>query len=472
MCGCREKKKKEKKKKKKSSADEAPSAAVSAAATSSTAATASSSAVTSSASTPAFAASSPSLDQFDAFAANGAFGANVTPVAVITASGTAVPGAGLAQPGEADKPKKSRKSKKGGAEPSAAAPAPPGSSSAAAPPSVQVSGEYDLTTFASIPTPRGPASSDLDILTGTNAPVGRLEDMFSTASSERDQPLDQGEEEDGFVVEEEPALLDMIQGEQSQAQSANSAANLSGAAAMQKKTSDVWDLAADFTNIDNLVGAVPKKKTAMREEVSMSMMKSMQPFGGGGGGLSSASSSSSSYAPSASASSPFFSVPSAGGGFGGAPMGGMGMGMGGMGGMGGGSHGMAGPPAVGGGFGGMPGGYGAPMQGPPAGFHGPPAGGMGGAMGGGMGGGIGPFAGLGGFGGMGGPPQGSGGGGGGGGGLLGSDLPFAAPQGAGSRKLPANGKPLIFDAVPQARQQPMSQPTNAAGGPTGPKWNR
>jgi len=300
-----------------------------------------------------------------------------------------------------------------------------------------VGGDYDLTNFAAIPTPRGQGSGDIDILTGTNAPTGRLEDMFSSASL-MDEPLDaNGEEDDGFAVEEEPALLDMLSSTTASgtAVSPRGSGGMASAAAEPQKPKDVWDLAADFTNIDNLKGTVAKKKTNQREEVSMSMMRGMQPFGGG-------ASMSAAPAPAAPAAapSPFFAAPPAGmnafggmpgmgGGYGGAPMGGMG-----------GQMGHMGAPSP---YGGMPGGFGMVPSAAPQ-------------------GGMGAFGGMGGFGAA--PPSAA----------PTNDLPFAAAPTAASRtKMPANGRPLVFDAVPAARQagQQAAQPM-AAHGPAGPNWNR
>ena len=94
-------------------------------------------------------------------------------------------------------------------------------------------------------------------------------------------------------------------------------------------------------------------------------------------------------------------------------------------------------------YGGMPGGFGmAPSA---------PAGGMG------------AYGGMGGFGG---PPASA---------PPTNDLPFAAaPTSASRTKMPNNGKTLVFDAVPQARQsgQQAAAPSMSAHGPAGPNWNR
>ena len=435
---------KKKKKKKKSNADasEAASPDDSAGAAASTAVSAGpSSSITSTASTPAFTASSATLDSFDAFApsshaANGAssFGSNVS------FAGQPANAAAVTAPGDADKPKKSRKGKKG-AEATAASTV---ASSTAAQPgmSVSVGGDYDLTNFAAIPTPRGAGSGDIDILTGTNAPSGRLEDMFASATI-MDEPLDaNGEEDDGFAVEEEPALLDMISSQTAEGTmvSPRGSGGMTVAAEPQKPK-DVWDLAQDFTNIDNLKGTVEKKKASQREEVSMSMMRGMQPFGGG----SSISASAAAPSAPAAAPSPFFSAPPAGmNAFGG--MQGMGGGFGApMGGMTGGPMGMPAASPFGGMPGGMPGGFGMVPQA-------------------GAGGGMGGYGGMGGFGAP--PPSGP----------ATNDLPFAAaPTTASRTKMPANGRPLVFDAVPAARQmgQPMASiAAQAQHGPAGPNWNR
>ena len=436
LCAARVRKKKKKKKKSVADASEASLDDGTSAMASTAASTAPTSAHTSAATTPAFTASSAALDSFDAFA----------PAQHQTNGATAFGGAGAfagqapaAAAGEADKPKKSRKGKKGAEFAAAPASAP----AASAAPSVSVDGDYDLTNFASSAAPHAASSGDIDILTGTTAPSGRLEDMFSQASI-MDEPLDaNGEEDDGFAVEEEPALLDMLSSHTADGQVVSprhSGGGLGGLSAEPARPKDVWDLAADFTNIDNLKGTVAKKKTSQREEVSMSMMRGMQPFGGGNSLGASAPQPS---APAA-APSPFF----------GAPQPGMNA-FSGMGGMGGGYV----PQPMGGMGGHMPMG----MQG---GSHFGMQVGFGMAQGGAPGGGM-----PGGFGGMGGgfgaPPPSA---------APTSDLPFAAaPTSASRTKMPANGKPLVFDAVPAARgagQQQAAVGASMAHGPAGPNWNR
>ena len=288
-----------------------------------------------------------------------------------------------------------------------------------------------------------------------------------------DEPLDQnGDEDDGFAVEEEPALLDMISSQSrrtdtvvSPRHSGGMAGGMGGAAAEPAKPKDVWDLGADFMNIDNLKGNVVKKKASAREEVSMSMMRGMQPFGGGGA-------SSARLLPASSrphlppAASPFFGAPAAGmnafagmpgmgGGFPGGHMGQMGGQMGGQ---------------LGGHMGGHMGGQmGAPMGMAGASPFGMPQGFGGGqacrCSGGGGGGGM-AFGGMGGFGGApaSAPPT--------------NDLPFAA---APSRRQPhqdarqrqtARVRRGAGSASGAGQQQAAAMPQSALHGPVGPNWNR
>lgn len=348
---------------------------------------------------------------FDAFGSND-FGSSVTasavaspaaPVSTITMSG----------PTAADKPKKSRKKKDStiASEPVQQQQQQQQSSGL----SVNANGDFDLSNFASAPTPRG----EVDMLTGMHSSAP-LEDMFAQ-SSLMDGPMDGPAEEDGFAMDE-PALLD-------QHYEAHVSPRANG---MNVPTSpinkDVWDLASNFTNIDNIQSSAPAKPKAAnpQDTVSMSMMRSMQPFGS-----------------STVSAAPKPAQPSGFGAFG-APAGGM--------------NGFGAPMQQQQQFGGQQafGGFGMPQQqmqqgfGAPGGFGGPqqgfpqqqqPFGGMQSGFGG-------PAFGA---------PQMP----------MESDLPFAA-QSMNQKRPGANGKPVIFD-VQSARPQPtMQQATSNA--PTGPRW--
>jgi len=206
-----------------------------------------------------------SFDQFDPF--NSDIKSSFA-TSVLSNSGSAMPatsGFSMSPPLQAESSKKGRRKKE---EVVVAAPAP--FSNGSFEPKVVSDGTFDLTDFASIPTPRasGGSSRDLDILTGTNAPAAPLEDMFRQTSL-MDDPI-QGMEEDGFVVEDEPALLD-------QPVFAPTNVEVNGydpKSPVNNQKKDLWDLATNFTNIDNIKSSAPQKKKVVQEVVSMSMMRS------------------------------------------------------------------------------------------------------------------------------------------------------------------------------------------------------
>jgi hypothetical protein len=251
-------------------------------------------------------------------------------------------------------------------------------------------------------------NGEIDILTGSSGAVGNLEDMFSKSD------LLGNDDDDGF--ESEPALLDMEQPTKSSRVSFDDEV-----AEDLAKPKDIWDLANDISNLDDLRSNVQKKPTVnASKQTSMSAMRSSNPFA----------------STSQSKSSTFFAPTGA------APMGQPGFG------------GPMGAPMGQQGFGGMTGGFGAPMGQP--GFGGP----MGGAPMGQPG-----FGGPMGQPGFGAAPQNN---------PFGDfGLPFAAqPGSSGQQSRKQHNGPIVFD-VHAAKPTPQyQQPQQQRGPASGPRWDR
>jgi hypothetical protein len=133
---------------------------------------------------------------------------------------------------------------------------------------------YDLTAFSgpSYINPSGGGNNNIDILTGLHATAhqgGDLADVFAAAT------LSDINNQDPFTKQfsNQPTHSNAMP---------SSHNNLVSSHTVPTKSGDLWDMANSLANIDNLSAAPAAKKSPAAQghnEVSMSMMRSMQPLG-------------------------------------------------------------------------------------------------------------------------------------------------------------------------------------------------
>ncbi len=121
---------------------------------------------------------------------------------------------------------------------------------------------YDLTGFNPNSNPH-PVDPHTDFLTGSAGPVES--DLASAFASK--------------ALLDDPELAPQRIEQHTVAAAAGSAASAPVSSSSGSSSLDVWAIGTQFTNIDNIHKSVEQKKAMPKEEISMSMMKSMQPVG-------------------------------------------------------------------------------------------------------------------------------------------------------------------------------------------------